>query len=69
MAKRIRPRPNQVTVDMSPDTRKKFNEIIEAIRKTPTGGPFFSQSQLLKDWVDATYQQIYYKQNKNNSSN
>ncbi len=66
-AKRIRPRPNQITVNMAPETRKKFDQILAAFRATPKGGAFFSHAQLLTEWIDATYDEIFLRKNKNNS--
>jgi hypothetical protein len=67
--KRVRPRPNQITVNLDESTRGKFDEILAKFRASPKGGAFFSHAQLLKEWIDATHDELFPKKNKNNSRN
>ena len=50
-AKRVRPRPNQITVDMSDEIRKKLNSML-AYRRLAMSNPLYSASELIRDLID-----------------
>ena len=67
MAKRVRPRPNQVTIDMSAETRTKLNECVARCRETQ--GPFFSATKLFHDLIHEFHAAMPKRKNQNNFQN
>ncbi len=66
--KRSRPRPNQITVNLSPELRGKLDECVSHLRTT-TGDPFYSTTELVRHWIEAAHQAVTWTKSKNNSKN
>lgn len=51
---RPRPRPNQITVDLTPELREMLDKCVAILRKEKDD-PFFSATQLVRDLIFGYY--------------
>ena len=69
MSKRVRPRPNQITIDLGAETHGRLNDLLEWLRRPNNFGPFYSSTQLVRTLIDSFHEECLNNKIKNNSTN
>ncbi len=67
-SKRVRPRPNQITVNLAKSQRDQFDELLEYYREAYRN-PFYSQIELIQSLIRERHWTLLADKSKNISRN